>query len=121
MVKLTFEKVVESAEKIVGSVGTDFRYIQSLDDKCIYGENGQPSCIVGHILFDLDKECFDYIQEDENDEDLNSGSIKWLARHGVVDTNNTTLEFLAILQELQDAGVTWKNALKKAKEGIAVA
>jgi hypothetical protein len=87
---------------------------------CAYVADGQPSCIVGHAAWRLG-----LIDGSlESDDGINSSGVTTLLRHlGVLPNNDLDYgepgyarEFLDAVQEKQDEGVPWGDAVEIADE-----
>ena len=77
---------------------------------CVYVRDGQPACLVGHGLWDLD-----LIDANlERDQRLNGENIADLLCKFGHFLDQTEVEWLEIAQEQQDTGKSWGNAVRYA-------
>lgn len=56
------KQVYEAAVAAVKARGEDYVYKQ-VDGNCMYGVNGEPSCLVGQIVYNLDPALFEALEE----------------------------------------------------------
>lgn len=128
--KITYERVVAVADRLVAERGPDYRYANSYGtDNCVYGNHkGEPQCIVGHILYELAPDVFAKVHRGETfDELTREGEIQPGNSHVIGRYTDELLErfergairFMAEAQSSQDHGGTWKNSVKAAKDYVA--
>lgn len=58
------KQVYEAAVKAVEARGEDYVY-QRIDRDCVYGVNGEPSCLVGQIVYNLDPDLFEALEAED--------------------------------------------------------
>lgn len=91
----------------------DYVYVlpRSSRGAAVYADDdGNPSCIVGYVLVDLDPEAFeDAHRREENSFSPNYGSI-------APERVSPAAQLLDMAQDLQDAGFTWGRAVRDAIE-----
>lgn len=82
---------------------------------CMYfGQDGQPSCIVGHAFpTELAEAGVEYGNSD------NENSITGLVGDLLIDIEPLALDYLTIAQEQQDSGLTWASAVTIADSFLA--
>lgn len=117
MTKFTREEVTAAIEEAVAEKGNDYIY-PNYDYGCSYAdENGEPSCIVGHVVAKLDPEKFAAVVDLE---DGPGGSWPVYRRSdyefqkvvGFGDIfDDETIRALSAAQSRQDKGDTWGEAL----------
>lgn len=112
----TYDETLAELRKIVAEKGEDFVYYGNPDDQddisCYYVKDGQPDCIVGHLLVNLgvELELLDH----------NDGIGQGFARTVLADLKNyvsfdeKTVSLLAAAQIYQDRHETWGESLQKA-------
>lgn len=118
------ENVLKALADIVDEYGTDFRYRDpGTARNCMYSENGEPSCLVGHVLARVAPGTFKQIAEWE-DECGESCSVLDLGDNDVAgvplnaDSERETLLLIDALyyaQCAQDIGNTWGEAENAAR------
>lgn len=108
----TNEQINAALNKALDEKGEDYVYPQA-DGNCVYSLEGEPSCIVGHVLHTLDPEMFKRVAEFERDYDQNGGDTSF----GVVVTGlglpfeTEQRRALQNVQSSQDSGHTWEHAV----------
>lgn len=131
---LTLAKAHELIDAAVAEKGAEYVYPGSAHGACTYVDVSYPDdyledvdseplcekgCIVGNAFitaFDLDMEELRHLAV--NDEGAHS-FIEWLkGREHISGYDRDALEFLAKVQVNQDKGVTWGEAVEKAKAGL---
>lgn len=121
--KLDFETAVSLAEEVV-SGREDFVYLEPGHyTDCLYEKNGEPSCLVGHMLFNAgvpveDLHRLDNLTHPQIDKFDTSEARVVVPK--LFDVDEKTIEFVAVLQQKQDSGLSWGDALKMAKNVVSV-
>jgi hypothetical protein len=104
-------------EKVVNAKGEDYVYADGdADTKCTYSYEGQPSCLVGFVLFLAGATVAELAALDRD----GSTSLVMLHYDGVLPVRLTD-DAAAVLQraqEAQDSGRTWGTSLAWAR-GLA--
>lgn len=112
---LTLADVKQTAEDIVSTKPDDFVYLAPTDEgKCVYVHEDQPSCLVGQILFRKGVP----LPLMETWDDRHDSLITDILSADAGDINPDVLVFLNILQNFQDSGNTWTEALDKANHNV---
>lgn len=123
----TLEDVLRETRAVVIEKGSDYVYPESEkklrsfgDDKvCQYSHDGNPSCLVGHVIHRLDPDAFQSVMENE----LRYGA----AEAGELMTVNylpedfwddEAEEAMSAAQLAQDKGATWGRALFEAESAV---
>jgi hypothetical protein len=106
---LDIGQAVVFLEKAVGEKGADFVYArnpvpEALD--CVYFDGEQPSCIVGHVV--------SYMGYDRTQVREGIGAAGLIEVLGI-EADAETKTLLNRVQELQDTGVPWGDAVEEAK------
>lgn len=57
-------QVYEAAVSAVEARGEDYVY-EKIDGDCVYGVYGQPSCLVGQIVYNLDPSLFEALEAED--------------------------------------------------------
>lgn len=114
MSEITLDKVRESAKKIVDEFGAGHIYNPVRKDgangpECQYTFEDAPSCLVGHILFDLGIPAETLAEFDRLDIPAHDLGEE------IDEINPLASEYLGILQRAQDAGHPWGWALGSAE------
>jgi len=87
---------------------------------CYYAKDGKPSCIVGHVLFDLGVPISDMTHDDENGRygrislGVIGGHRASLRSHYGLTFDNAAWSMLCVAQEVQDCREPWGEALAAA-------
>ena len=136
MIELTFDKAVQYLKEAVELKGENHVYEQvpvnwSKDDpeelngpSCLYAKDGQPDCIVGHVLAKAGVPIEDMTwvygerQESPRQTKYSHGTaynvLERLEFHGVLKADGNTKRLLTIVQGRQDDGMPWGEALSFA-------
>lgn len=120
----TYEDVVQWAGSVVEKVGESFVYTTPPDvDFCVYahhvyGEDVSvgglvPGCMIGHMLSD---NTVVTLEELDAFRKLSASGIRSIAPYLPFDFTPRAMHFLKILQERQDNGWTWGEALTEATD-----
>lgn len=102
-------EVMTAMEAVVAEAGEDFVYTDQKSPVCHYLEDGEPSCIVAHVVAAISPEAVPELGEFEylNALDLNLSTV-------IFDPQ--AAQFLLAAQSVQDSpGKTWGEALAHAK------
>lgn len=103
-------------EKAVALKGADYTY-ERPPSGCAYSYRGQPSCIVGHVVADLDKDAFEQIINFEGTGGsfpaLNLGNDGYPPVPFMFTEQAASVLYTA--QCSQDSGDTWGSALARAR------
>lgn len=102
-------EVMTAMEAVVAEAGEDFVYTDESHTACRYLVDGEPSCIVAHVVAAITPEAVSELEEFEylNALDLNLSTVIF---------NPQAAQFLYDAQFVQDApGETWGKALTVAK------
>lgn len=122
MTKFTKAQILEAAEHAVEKMGADYVYPRSQPNSpdygdCVYAEpDGSPSCIVGHIVAELDPESFALITELRGGDRIFPADRLW--ESGFETHSEVAVDALVNAQEAQDNGETWGEALLRLKERL---
>lgn len=122
----TFEQVLEATRAIVDERGHDFIYQQVVRyheplgreiPQCVYADDeGQPSCLVGHVIHRLDPEAFETLARRERSEGGDIADSLRLRGHLPQDFWTDDAEAAMVYaQDVQDSGDTWSEALHAAE------
>lgn len=114
MKTFTDQQITEALEKVVKG-NEDYIYDSGRPkgDGCFYGTTeGEPSCIVGHVIHALSPEAFEKII---NAEVLDSFVVRGAIRYADGEFNISTeaRDALEKAQEAQDGGATWGTAYER--------
>jgi hypothetical protein len=114
-IKITFDEAVELLDRAVAEKGEDYIYPRSAGEaECLYVEDGQPSCIVGHVLF-WKGLTLERIESIEGMSAFALNDYDWL------DLDEKAEALLWKTQSRQDSGVPWGRAVAEAKAETASA
>ena len=125
--KFSMADVIKAMQEVVDEQGEDYEY-ESIGGACYYGDrDGNPSCIVGHVIHKLDPEAFDHVVKIEREWD--SCAAKGLTRvadgAGLSESNRylpedfwdaNTAFVLQAAQGAQDLGSPWGSVLVQAEQ-----
>jgi hypothetical protein len=92
----------------------DYVYPGGLDQGggCFYVTDGKPSCLLGHAFWNLDM-----VDGNIENSDLNhQGILTILDTFGLEDADEPELAWLERVQESQDSGQTWRDAVQFADD-----
>lgn len=116
MKQYTYEDVLPIIKDIVEVKGPQYVY-EKVNDRCLYrDEEGNSSCLVGHFL---DREALlnDLVPNDYEEEGV--GSVLFtLTDNKIADFDVEASYFLTMVQEKQDSGVPWGQAVEFASTVI---
>lgn len=144
---LTLNAVQKALDDAVALKGENYRYSDEFGDgDCTYstkpGDGEQrPACIVGHVIYQLDRDAFNSIAKNEwklgkvylvSEEGYETGetTAAWLPDPRTVDgikdygvsviedADDGVMLLLGFAQSLQDAGRPWGKAVKTARENL---
>ncbi len=106
-----YEDVVQVLKNIVHARGEDYVY-EHVNDHCVYfdTENQQPSCLVGHFMYEtgvLTSED-DFAEYEEEDAD---NMVYKLENQGIAYFDARSTNLLSWVQRAQDRGNTWGDSL----------
>lgn len=104
------KQVYEAAVAAVEARGEDYVY-EKFHGDCVYGVDGEPSCLVGQIVYNLDPDLFaaleaEDIQRRRDGEDTTCDVMPTLADK----FSRRQMEALRGAQGYQDLGFTWGTA-----------
>lgn len=104
----TNAEINAALSKALEANGDDYVYPQA-EGACVYSLEGEPSCIVGHVLHTLDPEMFKKVEEFERDYDQNGGDTSFGAMVAKLGLPFETEQRRALqnVQVQQDMGHTW--------------
>lgn len=125
-IKVTVTTVHDLLRKAVELKGGNYVYptYKGTALGCYYAKDGQPDCIVGHVLFDLGVPIEDMSDNTEGVAGRVSAGIIGIhrdylhSRYGL-DFDNVAWEMLCSAQCVQDNRDTWGEALKSAEDIMA--
>lgn len=116
---MTFTKkdVLQAMSEVVAEVGEDRVYqIPKGAYNCVYTDNGEPSCLIGHVINKLDPEAFRELRR--ADAAYTGIAALALQEGGYLPQKFWTKSAMAVAssaQRAQDQGNTWGEALGQAK------
>lgn len=109
MKEYTYDDVLPIIEEIVAAKGPDYVY-EKVNDRCVYmDEQGKPSCLVGYFL--AHQSLIYDLSPHEYEEEGASNVLNTLAYNDIAYFDSEADDFLQIVQEKQDAGVPWGQAV----------
>lgn len=132
----TREDVTEALLQVIAEKGPNYVYPHA-GGICSYSEDGQPSCIVGHVMAALDPEGFEKVVRIEEATGL-SGDARdvlqgrwektdWGTDDVLYDVGSHTftedealIRALSLTQSAQDVGHTWGEAYVRYEEVLAL-
>lgn len=108
---LTYTRTLELLREVIAEKGEDFVYEPLVDENglstCRYLDQGQPSCLVGHVLYRAGISPAELAGVEDITPD--SSSETWLGWG-----TPRAIDLLADVQEKQDRHVAWGEALASA-------
>lgn len=115
MKSYSLANVKSRIKAIIDAKGADHvykkRYTSAGAMGCTYAYDGQPDCIVGHLLVELGVpvEHLDYTSVERRDfsDHTISGAEYEIAREYGIEFTSDALDFLTGVQAMQDAGESW--------------
>jgi hypothetical protein len=118
---LTGEAAVMMLRKVVFEKGADFVYPQAqMGQSCVnFTDDGNPSCIVGHVLADLGLTYFQAMEAKIVDSGVFIVSHALDGMNFPWEISVPARKVLATAQNFQDAGYTWGDSLAKAEMCLA--
>lgn len=120
---LRYEEAVVLARAVVIDFGADHVDLLSVDeDVCAYVNDGKPSCIVAQILHRHGVPVTELSKwEGLNGSDMGPSGVRTATGYVLerqptsrLVADHRTAQFLGHLQDLQDGGATWGDALEHA-------
>lgn len=117
---LTGEQALLLLRKVVFEKGADYVYKGPNPDRptiCYNVWDGQPSCIIGHVLAELGLKASDY-EDQALGAELSITSLAGLLRSSKTfewDISGDAVKVLSVAQEMQDEGHSWGAALEAAQ------
>jgi hypothetical protein len=119
MIEYTYEDVVQVLKNIVHARGEDYVY-EKVNGNCVYfdTENQQPSCLVGHFMYEtgiltLEEDFADYEEEDADN------LVYQLDRRGIAYFDERSQNLLSWVQFKQDMGNTWGDSLSDGIDAVS--
>ena len=135
--EITADDVIETLKQVVADKGEDYVYpLAGSGNGCVYAVNGEPSCIVGHVVYRLAPDLFKWMDETETETGISEGFENlagiWYRREAMIavpsdfdspwgryidscpavpDALIEASGILAVAQEYQDNGNTWGRVL----------
>ncbi len=118
---VSYQEVLNIAQNVVLEFGADYVYPRSdgsarSDEGCVYFEDGEPSCIVGHVLDRLG------VTEDSfQDQTSNEFDVYQMVRtepNLPIEFSPDALRFLREAQMMQDEGSPWGVAVSHAAKSV---
>lgn len=118
----TLEQVRNTAEEVV--LGNEDFVYTDFNSKCTYAKNGQPSCLVGKILFKLGVPIQNLEVLDTKSLCNDSPCFMWKSSLDYLESIDFTFDdrvitYLDKLQSQQDNGTSWGKALEKANNELS--
>lgn len=116
MLYLNFETAVRLIEEAIELKGADYVYepvsIEPGVSTCMYMQDGEPGCIVGHALHSqgIDLSLHEGI--------LAGATLRALQSGGLLTVTNKAASFLEWVQIYQDDSMPWGQALQEALEVV---
>ena len=110
---LSYDDTLGLLREVIAEKGEDYVYDSPIEprSRCLYVHDGQPGCIVGHVLHraGVSVEGLAGVEDwTPLDHEVVPQFCGWAAE--------PALELLAAVQVEQDAGATWGEALRRALE-----
>ena len=120
---LSMETVNPVLDELVKEFGEDYVYPGSASKSCYYTQNGEPSCLVGQVLFRLGAsiEMLDLYDSYGSVSELVQYDTDADSAFGATDVEYAdfaVIELLQYAQEFQDGGYAWSEAVKRARENV---
>lgn len=131
MIDYSYAQTLQFLLDAVAVKGEDYVY-EGVDDngggdamRCYYARNGEPDCIVGHVLHKLGVpiEKMEYNQETKNNVDvishktIHSHFYTLRSEYGI-NFSERARRLLAVVQGFQDSDYSWGDAVQSAKEQL---
>jgi len=122
MIQLTVDNVLRTMEEVVSEYGADYVYRTDSSVQCVYVADGEPSCLVGHVLHRLGvpTEALFHLGDRSGVSQDAKGLVHALVREGyAAPVPSSPFGPIAVLMEAQwrqDTGSTWGEALAAARK-----
>lgn len=117
MIEYTYEDVLLSLKNIVHAMGEEYVDPSSRDRSCVYYEgNGEPSCLVGHFLYE--QELVMAHDSDKYEDQSAETVVRSLEALDVASFDARSIELLQRAQENQDYGYSWGESLSSAIDAV---
>jgi len=110
---ITVEQAREGLRKALEEKGEDYIYPNALNgENCVYADSdGDPSCLVGHAIYYIDREAFNALAEEEREEMDRIGDALPITSVRSVKFEPAALKGLAEAQDRQDTKRPWGEAV----------
>jgi hypothetical protein len=122
MRKVSGEQVLKLLEQVTAEKGTDYRYPEELflkSNVCVnFTSDGQPSCIVGHVLPKLGVDYEIAVAYEIDGGSSAASTVRTLEEYGHTGFTHEALAALATAQNFQDFGWTWGEAVEAARASV---
>ena len=104
---LTLERAKQLAAEVVADMGAEYVYEPPVAGGfCVYDHEGQPSCLVGHIIHRHSMEMYDDVVRDHSTNDVAGLPLSWF--------DGGARAFLGRAQHEQDNSAPWGQAVETA-------
>lgn len=121
MTEITAQTVLDTLRSVVEG-REDYKY-RATNAQCSYSLNGEPRCIVGHVISILDPEAFEAFAQQEAESGtswpIRLSSLEYAAGDDTLTLtwgDEDNINILVAAQSRQDTGSTWGEAVKAAEE-----
>lgn len=125
-----FEELIATFEKIIDEYGQDHVYKPAEPGRCVYKYEGEPDCIVGHVIASISPEDFKILDVNV-DQAFNADMLsETILRPDSDDPRNLralkirftpkAAELARQVQTRQDDGWSWGEALANARKAFNV-
>ena len=112
---------IEQEVRSIAEKNPDFVYERpDPNGWCRYVYDGKPSCIVGHALANLGVE-LEFLQHLDTAIDGGVGALEALQTYDEFEIDdNQAADLISLVQNLQDSGVPWGQAVEQAEGEAAM-
>lgn len=108
--RLTYEQTLALLREVIAEKGEDFVYEPFVDEDgfsmCRYVDRGQPSCLVGHVLYRAGISLTELVGVEDTTPTSGGPWEEWGTARAI--------DLLSAVQEKQDGHVAWGEALARA-------
>lgn len=112
MKNYTYEDVLPIIKAIVEAKGPDYVY-EKVNDRCVYLDQfGNPSCLVGYFL--AYQSLIYHLAPHQYEDEGASNVLGTLDYEEIASFDEDATDFLQVVQEKQDSGVPWGQAVEFA-------
>lgn len=117
MQEYTYEEVLQSLKEIVHAKGENYIYPRAKDGCVYFEDDGQPSCLIGHFMYEQRLVTYDDAPNYEEQNAENAAAI--MEANEIARFDERAILLMQAAQENQDWGRPWGASLAMAVDRVA--